>query len=73
MMKHIAWPLMAATLLGLAGCGSTQYIIGTKEGRLIVANGKPDCDDKTGTCVYKDSEGKKASIQKADIAQVMER
>jgi len=71
--KHIAWPLITAVALGLAGCGSTQYIMSTKEGRMIVSDGKPDCDEKTGTCVYKDTEGKKTTIQKSDIVQVMER
>ena len=72
-MKHIAWPLAVALAFGLAGCGSTQYIMSTKDGRMIVADGKPDCDDKTGTCVYKDAEGRKAAIQKSDVVQVMER
>jgi major membrane immunogen (membrane-anchored lipoprotein) len=66
-----------ATVLGaallLAACGSTQYIMSTKEGRLIVSDGKPQFDEKTGNYTYKDSEGRKATIQKADIVQVMER
>jgi major membrane immunogen (membrane-anchored lipoprotein) len=64
--------VVAATLL-LAACGSTQYIMSTKEGRLIVSNGKPELDEKAGTYTYKDSDGRKATIAKGDIVQVMER
>jgi Bacterial protein of unknown function (DUF903) len=63
---------LACTTL-LAACGSTQYIMSTKEGRLIVADGKPDLDEKTGNYVYKDGEGRKTTIPKADIVQIMER
>jgi hypothetical protein len=45
----------------------------TKEGRMIVSSGKPELDEKTGTYTYKDAEGRKATIPKADIVQVMER
>jgi hypothetical protein len=63
--------LCAAGLL--AACGSTQYIMSTKEGRLIVSDGKPDLDEKTGVYTYKDAEGRKTTIQKADVVQIMER
>ncbi len=57
----------------LAACGSTQYIISTKEGRMIPADGKPDLDEKTGMYTYKDSEGRKTTILKTDVVQIMER
>jgi Bacterial protein of unknown function (DUF903) len=62
-----------ATVALLAACGSTQYIMSTKEGRLLISDGKPSFDDKTGNYTYKDSEGKKASVPKADIVQILER
>ena len=68
--------LVLATLaLGVAcaACSSPQYIIGTKTGQLLVSYGKPSLDDKTGMYTYKDSEGKKASIAKDDVGQIMER
>jgi len=41
-----------ALLLGLAsalvGCASTEYIMSTKEGRMIVSTGKPHLDEKNG-------------------------
>jgi len=65
--------LFASTLLLLTACSSTQYIMSTKEGRLIVSDGKPELNDKADTYTYKDSEGRKTTIPKADIVQVMER
>ena len=67
-----------ALLLGLAsalvaGCASTEYIMSTKEGRMIVSTGKPQLDEKNGVYVYKDSQGRTATIPRADIVQMMER
>lgn len=66
---------IAAVSLGVlaAGCGTTEYIMSTKEGRLIVSSGRPELDEKTGTYVYKDSEGRRTTIPKADVVQMMER
>jgi hypothetical protein len=57
----------------LIACSSTQYIISTKEGRMIAVDGKPELDEKTGMYIYRDSEGRKATILKSDVVQVMER
>ena len=62
-----------AVLALLSACGSTQYIMSTKEGRLLISDGKPDLDEKSGTYSYKDAEGRRASVPKADIVQIMER
>jgi len=70
--RRPAWILATLTVL-LAACGSTQYVMSTKEGRLIVSDGRPELDEKTGTYIYRDSEGRKATIPKADIVQIMER
>ncbi len=64
---------LAALAALLVACGSTQYVMSTKEGRLIVSDGRPELDEKTGTYTYRDSEGRKATIPKADIVQIMER
>ncbi len=64
---------LAGALLLLTACSSTQYIMSTKEGRLIVSDGKPELNDKGDTYTYKDSEGRKTTILKADVVQVMER
>ena len=40
---------------------------------LLISVGKPDLDEKSGTYSYKDAEGRRASVPKADIVQIMER
>ena len=65
--------VLSAIALACAACSSTQYIIGTRTGQLLVAYGKPSLDEKTGMYTYKDSEGKKASIAKDEVGQIMER
>jgi hypothetical protein len=63
--RHV---LSFATLaLLLAACGSTRYVMSTKEDRLIVSDTRPELDERTGTSTYRDSEGRKATIPKADI------
>lgn len=70
-------PARVAAILGSlllhVACSTTQYITSTNEGRLIVSDGKPELDDKTGIYTYKDAEGRKAIIRKADTVQVMGR
>jgi hypothetical protein len=66
---------LAAVMLAslLSACSTTEYIMSTTEGRLIVSSGRPDLDDKTGTYTYKDANGKESTIPKAAIVQIMER
>ncbi|MBT9492975.1 MAG: YgdI/YgdR family lipoprotein [Paucibacter sp.] len=66
-------PICLALLATLAGCSSTQYIMSTKEGRMIVADGKPDYDEKAGSYEYRDAEGKRMTIMKSEVVQIMER
>jgi hypothetical protein len=65
--------LTAAALALLAACGSSEYIISTKDGTLITARGKPELDDKTQTYTYEDDEGRTTTIPAADVKQVMQR
>jgi major membrane immunogen (membrane-anchored lipoprotein) len=64
---------VVTSLTLLTACGSTQYIMSTKEGRMIVTDGKPRLDERTGMYTYYDSEGKAASIRKDEVTQIMER
>jgi major membrane immunogen (membrane-anchored lipoprotein) len=63
--------LCAAVLL--SACGTTEYIMGTTEGRLIVTAGKPSLDDKAGLYTYRDANGKESTIPKSAVGQIMER
>jgi hypothetical protein len=64
---------VAASLTLLAACGSTQYIMSTTEGRMIVTDGKPRLDERTGLYTYTDKDGKEGQIRKDDITQIIER
>lgn len=67
-------PLAAVLFVSLlTACSTTEYIMSTTEGRLIVSSGRPDLDESTGTYTYKDADGKKATIPKTAIVQIMER
>jgi hypothetical protein len=62
------------TLLALlTACGSTPYIISTKTGLMIQAQGKPKFDATEGVYVYRNAEGKEATIMKEDVSQILER
>jgi hypothetical protein len=63
----------AAIALTSVACSSTQYIISTKEGRMLEAHGKPSLDEKTGVYTYKNADGKAVAIRKEDVAQILER
>jgi hypothetical protein len=72
-MSHRLMILAAALVLVTVACSTKQYIISTKEGRMLEAHGKPSFDDKTGMYNYKDSDGKAIAIRKDDVVQILER
>ncbi|MGY4829001.1 YgdI/YgdR family lipoprotein [Sphaerotilaceae bacterium SBD11-9] len=72
-MNYRLLTLAAAIALTTVACSSTQYIISTKEGRMLEAHGKPKYDEKTGMYVYEDADGKKTTVLKSDVVQIMER
>ncbi|EGQ7762664.1 YgdI/YgdR family lipoprotein [Vibrio sp. Vb2704] len=62
-----------ATVLLLAACGSSQYLMSTNEGKIITSYGKPDLNEETGMYEYEDMDGKEMSISKEQIVQIVER
>lgn len=69
--QRIAAAAMATAML--AACGSTQYIMSTREGQMIVSSGKPTLDERTGMYTYYDVEGKKGMIARDAVVQILER
>lgn len=57
----------------MTACGSTEYLITTRDGNVIQAHGKPKIDEKSGMVSYKDQEGRSAQIQRDEIRQIIER
>ncbi|MCX9154730.1 YgdI/YgdR family lipoprotein [Niveibacterium sp. 24ML] len=74
-MKRVSKAVVMAVALsfGLAACGGSQYILSTKEGRMLVSDGKPQLDEKSGMYKLRDADGKATMVNKDDIVQIMER
>ena len=64
------------TAVGLAfavsGC-SSHYVMSTKDGRMILTDGKPEVDDDTGLVSYRDREGNQMQINRDEVSQIIER
>ncbi|MCP1439802.1 hypothetical protein J3D56_003238 [Erwinia persicina] len=62
--------LMLATLLG--GC-SSDYVMATKEGKMIMTQGKPEIDQDTGLVKYTDRSGHELQINGDEVSSIVER
>lgn len=72
-MKRIAAALLlGAVSLSLVGC-SSDYIMSTKNGEMIVTQGKPEIDKDTGMTRYVDQQGYSRQIKTSDVAQLIEK
>ena len=73
MMKKMLMMTSAALLVfGLAGC-ARDYVISTKDGNMILTDGKPKLDKSTGLLSYTDEQGNERQINNDNVSQVMER
>lgn len=72
MLRKTRFVAILAAMTILAGCAS-EYVISTTSGVMIPTKGKPKLDEDTGIYTYKDDEGRTTTINKSDVAQVMER
>ncbi len=66
---------LCGILLGsalLAGC-SSHYVMATKDGRMIMTEGKPHIDKDTGLVEYYDEAGNKIQINGDEISGIIER
>ncbi|HDX8380676.1 TPA: YgdI/YgdR family lipoprotein [Aeromonas salmonicida] len=69
-MKQLMMILVCT--LGLVAC-SSQYIMSTKDGKMITTDSKPKLDESTGMYRYYDAEGREVMIKQDDVTQIMER
>lgn len=72
MLRKTRFVAILAAMTILAGCAS-EYVISTTSGVMIPTKGKPKLDEDTGIYSYEDSEGRENTINKSEVAQVMER
>lgn len=75
-MKKWAVIISAVGLaFAVSGC-SSDYVMSTKDGRMILTDGtdgKPEVDDDTGLVSYRDREGNQMQINRDEVSQIIER
>ncbi|HCJ6303235.1 TPA: YgdI/YgdR family lipoprotein [Enterobacter hormaechei subsp. xiangfangensis] len=72
-MKKWAVIISAVGLaFAVSGC-SSDYVMSTKDGRMILTDGKPEVDDDTGLVSYRDREGNQMQIYRDEVSQIIER
>lgn len=71
MNKHLFLIVFSAAAV-LTGC-SSDYVMQTKSGEMIVTKGKPETDKSTGLVTYKDAGGFKHEINRDQITNMIEK
>lgn len=71
MKKTLVTGVLAGMSLFLSACSSSNYAIHTNDGRTIVSQGKPQ-ESEAGLLGYKDANGVKQQINKADVKELVE-
>ncbi len=72
-MKKWAVAISAVGLVfAVSGCTS-DYVMATKDGRMILTEGKPEVDDDTGLISYSDQQGNQMQINRDEVSQIIER
>ena len=69
------WAVLVSAVglaFAVSGC-SSDYVMATKDGRMIRTDGKPEVDDDTGLGSYRDQEGNKMQINRDEVSQIIER
>ncbi|MCL2893001.1 YgdI/YgdR family lipoprotein [Brenneria tiliae] len=72
MKVQIKMAVMLALLFTLGGC-SSHYVMATKDGQMLLTQGKPELDKETGLLSYVDEQGNKKQINTNEISQIIER
>ena len=69
MRQHL---LFFACALGLAAC-SSEYVISTRDGGMIVTDSRPKLDEDTGMYRYHDQEGREGMVKEDEVVHILER
>lgn len=72
-MRTVVAAVAAVAVVLLAACSTTQYIVGTKTGQLLISYGEPKLDKNSNTYKIWDADGKERTINATDVSQIMER
>ncbi|KFX15374.1 YgdI/YgdR family lipoprotein [Pectobacterium parvum] len=72
MKVRIKMAITLALLFTLAGC-SSDYVMATKEGEMLLTQGKPVLDKDTGLLSYTDEQGNQKQINRDQVSQIVQR
>ncbi len=72
MKKLFAVMLLGAVALSVTAC-SSDYVMSTKSGDMIVTQGKPEIDKDTGLTRYTDQQGNDRQINSNEIVQMIKK
>lgn len=72
MNKLLAVTLISVATTLLTGC-SSEYVMSTKSGEMIVTHGKPKIDKDTGMTSYTDQQGNDRQINTNEVAQMIKK
>ncbi|WP_368900393.1 YgdI/YgdR family lipoprotein [Mixta calida] len=71
-MKRIMGAAAVSMMLLLSGC-SSNYVMATKDGHMILTDGKPEIDKDTGLVKYTDQAGNELQINGDEVSSIIER
>ena len=71
-MKRISNVAAIGLALLLSGC-SSNYVMSTKDGHMIMTDGKPEIDKETGLVKYTDQAGNEMQINGDEVSSIIER
>ncbi|WP_174868755.1 YgdI/YgdR family lipoprotein [Pectobacterium polaris] len=72
MKVRMKMAITLALLFTLAGC-SSDYVMATKEGKMLLTQGKPVLDKDTGLLSYTDEQGNQKQINRDQVSQIVQR
>ncbi|KFX00151.1 YgdI/YgdR family lipoprotein [Pectobacterium carotovorum] len=72
MKVRMKMAITLALLFTLAGC-SSDYVMATKEGKMLLTQGKPVLDKDTGLLSYTDEQGNQKQINSDQVSQIVQR
>ncbi|MBN3216367.1 YgdI/YgdR family lipoprotein [Pectobacterium polaris] len=72
MKVQMKMAITLALLFTLAGC-SSDYVMATKEGQMLLTQGKPVLDKDTGLLSYTDEQGNQKQINRDQVSQIVQR
>lgn len=71
-MRWMSGVVLATVTCLLGGC-SSDYVMATRDGKMIMTDGKPEIDKETGLVKYTDQSGHELQINGDEVSTIIER